>query len=220
MATARSKAEREEQAERNRQLLLGSEVLLLGILLGRRSEIGKPQTFESSVAAAVMHGRRNARSAGVASVLSDLLAVGATPGGIPVLARIAAQDAARAVTVARSIGERASKLLRGGASAIEARAAIKPALERVAATESAEAFSDGRRTGAAAASSVTRIFKVWDAVLDKRTCPRCAGMDGVIVGLGEAFDLDQPAHPFCRCTFTLLRADEFGDVVSIREIRS
>lgn len=69
--------------------------------------------------------------------------------------------------------------------------------------------------------------KVWRAVYDQTTCPICESMDGVAVGLdepfaqnadGEAVDngfgdqMDSPdAHPGCRCTFDLVKADKVND---------
>lgn len=121
---------------------------------------------------------------------------------------------------ARSLAERSAKLLRSGLSNSETRAAIKPALERVAVTEAAHAYNLEREGLARAATvgSIVRIFKVWDATLDKRTCPTCSGLDGMIVGIGEAFPVSQPAHPRCRCTFTMLRADEVNGDMAIRAI--
>lgn len=45
------------------------------------------------------------------------------------------------------------------------------------------------------------VFRVWSAILDRKTCPVCFGLDGQTVPLGQRFTGDQepPAHPRCRC---------------------
>lgn len=151
-------------------------------------------------------------------MLSDLAALGATPGGLGTLVDVAAADAARAMRAARSIGERALTLLRGGESASATRAALRPRLELVAATEGADAYNGERARLADGAGSIVRILKVWDAVLDRRTCPTCSSLDGTIVALGEPFAIEQPAHPRCRCTFTMLRSDEGSTETLIQPI--
>lgn len=47
---------------------------------------------------------------------------------------------------------------------------------------------------------IPAILKRWNATLDKRTCPTCAGIDGEILLLGQFFDKSNPpVHPRCRC---------------------
>lgn len=48
---------------------------------------------------------------------------------------------------------------------------------------------------------VVGILKRWSALLDRRVCPTCRGLDGTIVLLGMAFDggPNAPVHVGCRC---------------------
>jgi len=48
---------------------------------------------------------------------------------------------------------------------------------------------------------VVGIVKIWDALLDKRVCPRCAALASSIRPLGMPFDgePDPPLHSRCRC---------------------
>jgi hypothetical protein len=81
-------------------------------------------------------------------------------------------------------------------------------LERIAATETASAFNDERRRayGDLAKSSLgSELFKVWNAVLDRRTCALCFGKDGQVRALHESFGDTPPVHPNCRCVVDLVR---------------
>lgn len=192
---------------------------MLSLLLSRRGDVSRPSRFEQSVAAAIMTGRGASRASAEAVATAELAAIGAP--SVPrttELISAAASDAARAVRAAKSLAERAAKAMRGGLSVAEAKAAIKPALELTAATESASAYNEGR-DAMARSSPVIRLLKVWDAVLDKRTCPTCSGLDGTIVGARESFPIQQPAHPRCRCTFTLLRSDETDGEMLIAPVK-
>jgi hypothetical protein len=57
-------------------------------------------------------------------------------------------------------------------------------------------------------------WKVWDASLDKRTCPKCESAHGKSVRVGEDFPEGEPGgiHPRCRCEPTFLPASwvDFG----------
>lgn len=48
---------------------------------------------------------------------------------------------------------------------------------------------------------VPGILKRWSAMLDRRVCPTCKGLDGEIRSLGMAFDggPNAPVHARCRC---------------------
>lgn len=82
-------------------------------------------------------------------------------------------------------------------------------LERAAATETSSAFNDERRRiyGDLAKSSLApELFKVWSAVLDRRTCAFCFGKDGQVRALHESFGGETPpVHPYCRCVVELVR---------------
>lgn len=45
------------------------------------------------------------------------------------------------------------------------------------------------------------VYEFWSAVLDRKTCQFCRGLDGVMVPLGKPFpgDATCPAHLACRC---------------------
>lgn len=96
----------------------------------------------------------------------------------------------------------------GGVDA--ATAATQGSLRRIAVTESAEAYGSGRAKVLRAQPRIIRLLRVWDATLDKRTCPICRGADGTIVGARESFPDGEPGavHPWCRCTYTLLTETE------------
>jgi hypothetical protein len=46
-----------------------------------------------------------------------------------------------------------------------------------------------------------RVYKVWSAILDRRTCAVCGSLDGMTVPAGKPFmeTADPPIHPLCRC---------------------
>lgn len=85
----------------------------------------------------------------------------------------------------------------------------------IARTESVGASNAGRLTAwgyAQAAGSIgPDATKEWIVADDDRLCPECAGLDGAIVGLHDAFDGADapPLHPSCRCTVVIA---SFGTV--------
>lgn len=83
-----------------------------------------------------------------------------------------------------------------------------PGLGRIAATETASAFNDERRRAfddLAKSSLAPELFRVWSAVLDRKTCSHCFGKDGQVRALDEAFGATPPVHPNCRCIIELVR---------------
>jgi hypothetical protein len=81
-------------------------------------------------------------------------------------------------------------------------------LRRIASTESASAFNDERRRHYEALEDsplAPGMFKVWSAVLDRKTCPFCFGKDGQTVRLHESFGETPPVHPHCRCLLEYVR---------------
>lgn len=91
---------------------------------------------------------------------------------------------------------------------VAAARARAPSLERIAATETASAFNDERRRvygDLAKLSLAPEYFKIWSAVLDRRTCAFCFGKDGQVRALHESFGETPPVHPNCRCTLELVR---------------
>jgi hypothetical protein len=98
------------------------------------------------------------------------------------------------------------------ATPTEAKAATQGSLDRIVATETSESFNTGRAKYLDARPALG-LLRVWDATLDKRGCPICAGADGTIVGANEPFPWGEPGsvHIQCRCVWTLLRSTEAGD---------
>lgn len=99
-------------------------------------------------------------------------------------------------------------------AATEASAATAWQTRRLAVTESAEAFSSGRAKYLHQTPALG-LLRVWDAVLDRRTCQTCSALDGVIVGARESFPHgDPPVHNHCRCSWTLLTPTEADGVTT------
>tara|TARA_B100001123_G_scaffold418658_1_gene522927 strand:+ start:2486 stop:3226 length:741 start_codon:yes stop_codon:yes gene_type:complete len=77
-------------------------------------------------------------------------------------------------------------------------------VEMTATTETARAFNEQRELAydALAETAVGRdTWRLWDATLDRRTCPICDEMHGETVPLGDSFPAGTPGyvHPNCRC---------------------
>lgn len=82
---------------------------------------------------------------------------------------------------------------------------LAPVLERgklSAATETTDAITTQQRELEAFAPDV--LTWEWNAVLDSKTCPYCAGRDGEKSVLGRFVDGPPPAHPRCRCWLELV----------------
>jgi len=87
-------------------------------------------------------------------------------------------------------------------------------LEVIAATETASAFNDERTRIEKHLADENKetswwpfLVKVWDATLDKRTCPVCAKLHGTRRGWGSDFPGGKEAgkiHPNCRCIVNFL----------------
>lgn len=78
-------------------------------------------------------------------------------------------------------------------------------LDRIAATENATAFNDARSETirASAKAAGIKLYEVWDATLDKRTCPECSSRDGTVADeRGEFAGGARPGwvHVGCRCS--------------------
>lgn len=105
-------------------------------------------------------------------------------------------DEASAHTTAASLAASWGQQVIGGAKPASTIAAMDPRLRRAAVNETSASFNDQREE---AIDERPGSYKVWDAVLDARTCSICFGMDGTIVEAGKAFKEPIPNHPFCRC---------------------
>lgn len=100
----------------------------------------------------------------------------------------AASAAVRRATVAAAEGRSAP-------------ATVDSAIRRIAATETHAAFGEARTKAARQIATVHTLYRVWDATMDKRTCPVCAAAHGLAIPRGERFPQGTPGsvHPFCRC---------------------
>lgn len=190
----------EREQERTRRKVLAAELALL--LLLRRS-VRAAERDASRVAltgilatTAIEAGRSKAREVGLAGLERELRAAGS--GATLTLSDAVETRAAR--RAGAGIARRLSELL-GEARRRTARAlsrALDPTLEVVATTEAFDAFAAERRR--AARGLGIDIIRTWSALLDRRTCPKCAELDGTEVrGEAEFPDGDPPAHPRCRC---------------------
>jgi hypothetical protein len=170
---------------------------------------------------AVGVARSQARLAGLARLSSEASAVGIALEPQAQQSADSVRDYIRARAASEGYARQWLKKATGKSQVESTRAAkagSKSALERLAATESSEAFNTGRSGAARALRSSLVLLRVWDAQLDKRTCGICSRADGTIVGLRESFPYGEPGtlHPYDRCSWTLLqsREDEQGTLIS------
>lgn len=103
-------------------------------------------------------------------------------------------------------------------SAIEStRGPMGPRLVRTAATETSQSYNDEHtealadamvyQDGLAEALEAAQVVRVWDAILDLRTCAECGAHDGEIAPPGQSFRSGHEpgfVHPLCRCISTVL----------------
>jgi SPP1 gp7 family putative phage head morphogenesis protein len=57
--------------------------------------------------------------------------------------------------------------------------------------------------------TVPDLIRRWDATMDSRVCPVCAGLNGKTAALDETFDggfFGPPSHPGCRCRCSVVRS--------------
>ncbi len=187
----------------------------------------------SAVHSAILKSRRLARTAGRARLVAEAHALGVVVSN-QLSELTALSDSSRASLLALRHGRRwleavrkaalqrqAKKLVAldaddadgstTGTSAqpaplvVVASKATLSAIERIAATETAQAFSAEREIAARQTQGL--LFKRWDATLDVDTCPFCKDADGTIVELHERFPQGEPGdvHPWCRCTWLLVK---------------
>ena len=84
-----------------------------------------------------------------------------------------------------------------------------PRLELGAVTENSEAFNRARQDAIRRISHTRTdvdLVRVWNAVLDKRTCERCSRNDGKWIEAAASFPEGEPGsiHNRCRCTDELM----------------
>jgi len=179
------------------------------------------ERVQSHVATGIAESRILSRSAGIEMLGAELGDVGVALEDMGAVARAqVARDIRRGNVFARNYAEQWARKAEGDTPAKAAKTADAEtlgSLRRTAVTESAEAFNDGRSRAAEEVSKTrVELLKVWDAQLDKRTCPICELADGTIVGIKESFSIGEPGavHPWCRCTWQALTLGERdGDAV-------
>lgn len=89
-------------------------------------------------------------------------------------------------------------------------------LRRIAATETASAFNDERaRSMREAHEPEAGVFKVWSAVLDRRTCGVCFDKDGRTIELHASFGEMPPIHVCCRCAIEFVHVPKPARVQDI-----
>jgi hypothetical protein len=146
----------------------------------------------ASVRAATKAIERAAESALLEGTARARVLAGGAPGvlrALPAVDDVAAHLAAS--SLATSWGAEAMRMaLDEEARTID----IDARLRRTAATETARAFNDERERLAGPGT-----FKIWNAVLDRATCPACWEKDGQIIPSELRFDRTPPLHPHCRC---------------------
>lgn len=214
---AQTEEELEREAEENRRKLLAAEVAVLLLLFRRRNEavqqgvrnrysLGRiADSVQAAVERSVIDARALSRATGISRLEQE---IGAS---VPIPRLETLRDVERAKRLGRSYADRWLRKADGETvqkAARVANAETEGSLRRIGVTESSEAFSTGRTAAARRIEADSALLRVWDAVLDKATCPVCSRADGTIVGLKEPFPYGEPGtvHAFCRCSWTLLQA--------------
>lgn len=190
-----------------------NEAVTLG-LRSRRSLSFTAELVESAVRTGIADSRALSRAAGLSRLRAEAAQVGYDITGRTIELAERVRDAARArlyagnyarlwLTKARSVDGKPST------AAVIAEKATRARLDTIGITESSEAFTRGR-SRALQEARVVDLLKVWDAVLDKATCPLCRDADGTIVFARDRFPLGEPGsvHPRCRCNWSLIGTSE------------
>ena len=184
------------------------------------------QRMGSDAKSVIARGRQEARTGSVQRLIVELKAAGVDGDDLSVLRRerrhhaaddahgassgnsLAAQWLGLAMAVAL-IAQRKEKSVSAAVS--RTKATMKFRTFRTASTENAQAWNaehveafqdalDGDDVLAAAIADF-ELVRIWDAVLDSRTCADCRDHDGEVVGIDEEFrGGDEPTmHANCRC---------------------
>lgn len=210
----------EAVAEANRRKDNTRRVALLGALL----VVG--HSFAGRLRTAIVDGAAGARRAGLLRAKAELAAAGIdVPADfLEYAARHAAEDMVHAQAVSDAVAlswqslavasvTRATRRETSPAKAIETtRAKAIARVETAAKTESARAFVDEHARAVreaandnaefAKALKLARVVRVWNSVLEDRTCSPCSSHHGETTDYGSDFDGDEPGdmHPRCLCT--------------------
>lgn len=132
--------------------------------------------------------------------------VGLRPDQVRTLAQYRERLAARDLTA-----DEVERKLRRYADAL-----LRQRGELIARTEILKAANEGQLAlwrEAKQAGQLEGLRKIWVTTPDELLCPHCEPLDGVAVGLTDAWDSEigsvstPPLHPNCRCTMGLTRPD-------------
>lgn len=186
---AAAKRKRERTAE-------AAILLLLGLFPGRRKQAHTAAVESAANELRRLHLQERSLWATLATSIGGQAAQ-ATPA-----LRAAASGYGRhlAAVAERELERRAVGSMSRSVMALEYR------VERIAHAEvwSASVEEIGRVQRAAGIFDAS-LMREYSAVLDRRTCPTCRGMDGMRIQATERFDVEPPAHHFCRCMTFLTR---------------
>lgn len=184
------------QAEKKARTQLRAEATLL-LLAPRRHGQG-------DLAEAIVVARINSARAGVAAADAALKRIGLEQARLSSIA-IEGADVARAESAASSyvrwLRENYGELAE--LSDREAAALVRGRIDRIAATESSQAFNTGLREEArrVARDRQVAVYRTWSALGD--SCPRCSDNEGDTVRVDQPYKSgEEPGsvHPSCRCT--------------------
>lgn len=161
---------------------------------------------------AIIGARQLSRAAAITRLQKEAASLNVELGRYrTILAPQSAIDSYRATTTAKSYVKRWVRNAHGETLEEQAAAADTAtfgSLKRIAVTESADSFNAAREAVIRRATTLD-LWKIWDAVLDERTCDVCEGLHGTSVPAGQAFpDGDPPIHPWCRCHWQLVTRSE------------
>jgi len=223
-----------QQAKATHAALLDIETKAHAALKATASQ---PHSFDDPIVASreigarvmpvVLSARVAARRVGRQRMQAE---VNATSNGVHV--PLAHYDSRATMDADRLHAERASRtysdaILREAQGIIEASkraqasslvSATDRALDEIARNEVASAFSDERRRLERAAKReydgtnwFPAMLKMYDATLDRRTCPRCAKLDGKLRpwGIDFAGHAEPPLHARCRCVVVYIASPLF-----------
>jgi hypothetical protein len=216
-AAARRLEERGQEQTRNKLLAAEAAALLLlsrrrnsvvasGVLVGHSPRI-IADSLQRELGSAIASARMFSRAAGI-----ERLEIEAARFGLTVAPPFAEtiRDIQRGRQYAANLSRNWLGKAHGTTGTLRQQAAAANAgtlahLETIAVSESSEAFNSGRAK-ALRQVDVGELLRVWDAQLDKRTCPVCSGSDGTIVGAAEPFPIGEPGavHARCRCTWHII----------------
>jgi hypothetical protein len=203
-----------EQARKNQRAHQAAEAAALLLLTRARSNAVKAggsvydiaNGMQPRMRDAIVLLRNGSRSRGIVRLTEEVESLGMSANLKPSTSALI-RDWTRASEVGRSYASRWLRKAETLGKPLLASKATQGSLERIGITESSHAFTTGRTEALQRADVVGEInaVRIWDASLDKRTCPTCSAANGTIVGANESFPLGEPGsvHAGCRCSFTL-----------------